>query len=155
MHDDEFFSGPRPIIYQATNWIYCGTSKPWKDCFPDGYNDHRSVPKELQKDPTQKWVERNTKHKYVWFANKADECLLAWVTKPYPKIVQELGTHGGDRRSKDFSRCEKHILVKGTGNRDYTLARLKRDYPKIAQALERKKFKSVRAAAIAAGFIKG
>jgi hypothetical protein len=62
-------------IYQATNWIYTGTSKPFAD-----------------KIRGQK-IERSTKHRYVFFLNAADRKLLAWETSPYPKRPNN-GTSG-------------------------------------------------------------
>jgi len=40
-----------------------------------------------------------------------------------------------------------HTMKRGTGNRDYTLARLKRDHTAIFAAYERREFTSGRAAA--------
>jgi hypothetical protein len=54
-------------MYQATNWLYTGTSKPFTD------KAHGQT------------VERSTKHRYVFFLNASDEKLLAWKTLPYPK----------------------------------------------------------------------
>lgn len=60
-----------------------------------------------------------------------------------------LGTHGGKRVNHTFSES-----ARGTGNADYIKARLRRDHPEIAKAFERGEFRSARAAAIEAGFIK-
>jgi hypothetical protein len=67
-------------VYQATNWIYTGTSTPFAD------KAHGQV------------IERSTKHRYVYFANNADKKLLQWETLPYPK------------RSKDGTCREKAHL---------------------------------------------
>lgn len=87
--------GHTGVVYQATNWIYTGTSTPFKDINLPGFNDYRSVPKELRgekignkrewaNDPTIPRVQRSIKHRYVWFANPADQSLLAWQVLPYP-----------------------------------------------------------------------
>ena len=47
-----------------------------------------------------------------------------------------------------------HSLICGTGNADYIRARLHRDHPDVAAALDRGEHRSARAAAIAAGIIK-
>lgn len=67
----------------------------------------------------------------------------------------ELKKHGGDRRSEQ-ARQDQPICgsLKYGGNPDYLRARLRRDHPEIAEALERGEFRSARAAAIEAGIIK-
>jgi hypothetical protein len=85
-------------VYQATNWIYAGTSTPFKDITFKGVSDYRSVPKEQRgetignkrawaSDPNAIRIPRSTKHRYVWFANSADTQLLRWAVQPYPKKV--------------------------------------------------------------------
>jgi len=71
------------IIYKATNWIYTGTSIPFKDYTFDGM-DHRSVPKHLRDKTKMKEVARSMKHRFVYFCDPADRYLLKWKTKPYP-----------------------------------------------------------------------
>lgn len=68
----------------------------------------------------------------------------------------ELKKHGGDRRSEAAQQDQgvNHTLERGTGNASYIKARLRRDHPEIAEALERGEFRSARAAAIKAGIIK-
>jgi hypothetical protein len=56
------------VVYQATNWIYAGMTKPFKDITPDGSRKART-----------------RKHRYVWLANPADRCILKWKGQPYPK----------------------------------------------------------------------
>ena len=84
------------VVYQATNWLYTGTSLPWRDIRPEGFSDHRSVPKALRGekiarkrawalDPSIPRVPRSTKHRYVWFSASGDRSLLAWEVLPYPK----------------------------------------------------------------------
>src|SRR5208283_3881306 len=75
------------IIYQATNWIYTGTSKPFAD-----------------KVRGQK-IERSTKHRYVFFLNAADKKLLHWQTLPYPKRPNR-GTRGEKAHLKSVCRYE-------------------------------------------------
>jgi hypothetical protein len=86
-------------VYQATNWIYTGTSAPFKDLHPVGYTDYRSVPNYVRGekvngkrawalDPNVPRIERSIKHRYVWFGDKKDEGLLAWKRQPYPKRAQ-------------------------------------------------------------------
>jgi hypothetical protein len=55
------------IVYQATNWIYTGTSTP----FADKVRGQR--------------IERSIKHRYTWFANPRDCVLLRWPVTTYPK----------------------------------------------------------------------
>lgn len=68
----------------------------------------------------------------------------------------ELKSHGGDRRSEQAQQNQGDIITlkRGTTGADYIKARLRRDHPEIAEALERGEFKSARAAAIEAGIIK-
>lgn len=67
----------------------------------------------------------------------------------------ELKSHGGDRRSEQ-ARQDQPISgsLKYGGNPDYLKARLQRDHPEIAEALEQGEYRSARAAAIEAGIIK-
>jgi len=89
------------VVYQATNWIYTGTSIPFRDLHPAGYGDYRSVPNSVRgekinnrrawaHDPSVPRVDRSIKHRYVWFANPADERILAWKRQPYPKRGNDL-----------------------------------------------------------------
>lgn len=68
----------------------------------------------------------------------------------------ELKAHGRPRRDQE-GKGVNHTFpdsARGTGNAEYIKARLRRDHPEIAEALERGEFKSARAAAIDAGIIK-
>ncbi len=67
------------------------------------------------------------------------------------KQIKPLFAHGGDRKSKDFK-----IPKRNTKKRDneYYLARLQRDYPLVYQQYLSGKYKNVRQACIAVGFIK-
>jgi len=75
------------------------------------------------------------------------------VTKA--EVEAALGNHGGDRRSVQAKEDQgsDHNLEIGRGAA-YLKARLRRDAPEVADALERGKIKSARAAAIEAGIIK-
>jgi hypothetical protein len=84
------------IVYQATNWIYAGTSAAFVDITLKGYSDYRSVPMEKRgakvgnkrawaKNPDAIRTTRSPKHRYVWFSNPADQRLLAWPKQPFPK----------------------------------------------------------------------
>lgn len=75
------------------------------------------------------------------------------VTKA--EVEAALGSHGGDRRSAKAMQDQgsDHNLEIGRGTA-YLQARLRRDAPEVADALERGEFKSARAAAIEAGIIK-
>jgi hypothetical protein len=70
------------IIYKATNWIYTGTSIPFKDYTFDGM-DHRSVPKHLRDKTKMKEVIRSKKHRFVYFCNPVDRSLLKWKQIQY------------------------------------------------------------------------
>jgi hypothetical protein len=65
--------GHMGIVYQATNWIYTGMTKPFADRVGNGK------------------VVRSVKHRYVWFANKDRLDLLKWAVLAYPKVVQFAG----------------------------------------------------------------
>ena len=86
------------FVYQATNWIYAGTSAAFKDISFPGCGDCRSVPMEKYgekvgnkrtwaTDPRAIRTPRSPKHRYVWFSNPDDRKLLAWKAAPYPKVA--------------------------------------------------------------------
>lgn len=75
------------------------------------------------------------------------------VTKSEVELA--LGSHGGDRRSEQAKQVQATASsLKHGSNPDYLKARLRRDAPRLADALDRGEFKSARAAAIKAGIIK-
>ena len=76
------------------------------------------------------------------------------VTKA--EVEAALGSHGGDRRSAKAMQDQGDIipLKHRSTSAAYLQARLRRDAPEVADALERGEFKSARAAAIEAGIIK-
>ena len=75
------------------------------------------------------------------------------INKPKDAVAYEwvLGKHGGVRKKGE--QGVNHTLVRGSTNRAYLAARLKRDFPEIAKRFAAGEFRSVRAAAIAAGLI--
>lgn len=83
-----------------------------------------------------------------------------WLKKYAPQEAKRwddvvLGAHGDETRFKGNPVQDvNHSLEHGTGNKAYTLARLKRSHPDILEALQRGEFPSVRQAAIAAGIVK-
>jgi len=76
------------------------------------------------------------------------------VTKADDLVAAAIGNHGGDRRSAKAKedQGDNHTLIRGT-QAAYLQARLRRDAPEVAEALERGEIKSARAAAIEAGII--
>jgi hypothetical protein len=68
-----------------------------------------------------------------------------------------LGGHGGDRRSEEAKQAREVqgdiITLKRGTQAAYIRARLERDHPDVAAALDRGEHRSARAAAIAAGII--
>jgi hypothetical protein len=88
--------------------------------------------------------------------------VVGWLEQEQPtgvvslaEVEAAIGKHGGDRRSakakEDQGTCS---TLKRGGNPDYLQARLRRDAPELADALDRGEIKSARAAGIAAGFVK-
>lgn len=66
-----------------------------------------------------------------------------------------LGSHGGDRRSEQARQDQgSDRTLKRGDNAAYLKARLQRDHPEIAEALDRGEYRSARAAAIEAGIVK-
>jgi hypothetical protein len=88
--------------------------------------------------------------------------VVGWLEQEQPTeavslemVEASIGKHGGDRRSAQSKEDQgsDHNLEIGRGVA-YLQARLRRDLPEVAAALDRGEFKSARAAGIAAGFIK-
>jgi hypothetical protein len=88
--------------------------------------------------------------------------VVGWLEQEQPtepvslrEVEAALGSHGGDRRSEQARQDQgsDHNLEIGRGTA-YLKARLQRDHPEIAEALDRGEFRSARAAAIEAGIIK-
>jgi hypothetical protein len=87
--------------------------------------------------------------------------VVGWLEQEQPtgvvslaEVEAAIGKHGGDRRSaqakEDQGTCS---TLKRGGNPEYLQARLRRDAPELADALDRGEIKSARAAAIEAGII--
>ena len=87
--------------------------------------------------------------------------VVGWLEQEQPteavsleEVEAALGKHGGDRRSAQAKEDQGSIrTLKRGDNAAYLQARLRRDAPAMADALERGEFKSARAAAIEAGII--
>jgi hypothetical protein len=110
-------------VYQATSWIYTGTSAAFTDITFIGNSDSRNVPLEKRgvrgsnkraraSDPAAIRTTRSAKYRYVWFANSEDKRLLAWPDLPYP--TRDGSKHGVcPQCSKIFPsnrQRAKHIL---------------------------------------------
>ena len=67
--------------------------------------------------------------------------------------IAALQAHGGDRRSEEFQPSNAKVEIRYGANTSYLTARLKRDHPTIAEDLAQGKYRSVRAAAKAAGIV--
>ena len=87
--------------------------------------------------------------------------VVGWLEQEQPteavsleEVEAALGKHGGDRRSAQAKEDQgSDRTLKRGDNAAYLQARLRRDAPEIAAALDRGEFKSARAAAIEAGII--
>lgn len=87
--------------------------------------------------------------------------VVGWLEQEQPteavsleEVEAALGKHGGDRRSAQVREDQGSVrTLKRGDNAAYLQARLRRDAPAMADALERGEFKSARAAAIEAGII--
>jgi hypothetical protein len=88
--------------------------------------------------------------------------VIGWLEQEQPTeaspLQLALGTHGGDRRSDEAKQAREdqadNVSLKHGTQAAYIRARLKRDHPAVAAALDRGEHRSARAAAIAAGIIK-
>ena len=87
--------------------------------------------------------------------------VVGWLEQEQPtgavslaEVEAAIGKHGGDRRSAKAKEGQATAgRLKYGGNPDYLQARLRRDAPELANALDRGEIKSARAAAIEAGII--
>ena len=73
------------------------------------------------------------------------------------QLVQESPVLAESRRPTRQEQADKGdigTVTRGSNSAEYLAARLKRDHPEIATQLAKGKFKSVRAAAVAAGIVK-
>ena len=88
--------------------------------------------------------------------------VIGWLEQEQPQEVTPLQLalqhHGGDRRSEEALKARQDQpsdrSMKYGENTAYLKARLERDCPEVAAALDRGEHRSVRAAAIEAGIIK-
>jgi hypothetical protein len=82
--------------------------------------------------------------------------LISCVAADTMARAQPLKANGGDRRSAEAKDQVDNIKLKHKGGTDpeYLAARIKRDHPDIAQAVERGEYRSMRQAALAAGIVK-
>jgi hypothetical protein len=88
--------------------------------------------------------------------------VVDWLDQEQPEravtlahVQKQLKSHGGDRKSgkiKEDQGYHDNVDQRGTSS-EYRIARLRRDAPEIATALARGEYPSVRAAAMAAGFV--
>jgi hypothetical protein len=88
--------------------------------------------------------------------------VVGWLEQEQPtgaisleEVEAAIGSHGGDRRSAQAreDQGDNGTLKRGSNSAAYLQARLRRDAPEVADALERGEIKSARAAAIEAGII--
>lgn len=88
--------------------------------------------------------------------------VVGWLEREQPteavsleEVEAALGSHGGDRRSAQAreDQGDNIPLKQRSTSAAYLQARLRRDAPEVADALERGEIKSARAAAIEAGII--
>lgn len=80
--------GHHGFIYQATNWIYTGQTKPMRDKQIIGNATHARHNNTYEQDGEWEWVDRSIKHRYVYFVGKrATEfrTALKYPIEPYPK----------------------------------------------------------------------
>jgi len=117
----------------------------WRKYHPEVFADWDTLCKQYVQQPPE-WVDwliqgvKVTSGKVI----KADELVAA-----------AFGEHGGDRRSVQARENQGDIvpLKHRSNSAAYLKARLRRDAPELADALNRGEIKSVRAAAIEAGII--
>ena len=72
-------------IYQATNWIYVGETKPTKEYFLNGRFVHGTLAKEYGSVKGLKSRPSSIKHKYIMPLNDEMRTKIAPLAKPYPK----------------------------------------------------------------------
>ena len=78
------------IVYQATNWIYTGATKPRTDIATDGNKHSRHYDKDIDYSLNRKF--RSSKHRYVYFncnRKRKKELLhkLKYKVESYPKHI--------------------------------------------------------------------
>lgn len=117
----------------------------WREYHPEAFDDWEQLCWTYIEQPPQ-WVD--------WLIAGV-KATSDKVTKADELVAAALKTHGGDRRSEQARQDQDsdHYLEIGRGSA-YIRARLQRDHPELAEALDRGEIKSARAAAIEAGIIK-
>jgi hypothetical protein len=72
-------------IYQALNWIYTGSTKERTDIGNNDNSHSRHYDKNINKKLNRKY--RSSKHRYIYFLNKAKKIKsqLKYKQEPYPK----------------------------------------------------------------------
>ncbi len=113
--------------------------------------------KELGYDSADQMIQEELLIRPEWVRIAVDWLKQEQRPEPVTKSEVEfaLGSHGGDRRSEQARHDQPTASsLKYGGNPDYLKARLQRDHPELAAALDRGEFRSARAAAIEAGIIK-
>lgn len=116
----------------------------WKRYHPEVFADWETLCWTYVQQPPE-WVD--------WLV-KGVKATSETVTKADDLVAAALKTHGGDRRSEQARQDQvDNINLKGGTQVAYIKARLQRDYPDLAEALDRGEIKSARAAAIKAGII--
>jgi hypothetical protein len=116
----------------------------WREYHPEVFADWEDLCwKYLQQPP--EWVD--------WLIQGV-RVTSGKVTKADDLVAAAIGKHGGDRRSAQAKGDQgSDRTLKRGDNAAYLEARLRRDAPEMADALERGEIKSARAAAIEAGII--
>jgi hypothetical protein len=82
-------------IYQATNWVYAGTTKPAKVMVINGKRTHRrsytgvNFGRPRKELPSQgEWVDTKPKHRYLMPLDEDTKRLIQPLSLPYPKRVR-------------------------------------------------------------------
>lgn len=95
---------------------------------------------------------------YAEFCREKPPWGLGYEVQKIQEIIVErkIAEHGGDRKSAEYKANQgDRVTLKPRGNsRDYLRARLERDHPFILKAFERGEYKTIKAAARAAGIVK-
>lgn len=139
VNEEELFRDPRRVGPSAPGAPEAHGAKNSYASFAEYFEDR-------VKRPFERWAELEGTYRYV--SNYAPELRVV----PYGEARNKaIGTHGGDRKSQQF-QGDNSTLKSGRGtSADYTVARLRRDDPRLADAVERGEL-SANQAAIRAGF---
>lgn len=80
--------GHHGYIYQATNWVYTGQTKPMRDKQIIGNGTHARHNNVYEQEGEWEWVDRSIKHRYVYFIGKRAKEFrnaLKYNIEAYPK----------------------------------------------------------------------